>query len=281
MPPAPSEPKNYRPTDAYANNPMAVAISRSLVPQLRRVAGAKLPEYMVPSAFVVLDKLPLTENGKVDRKALPAPDQARRDVEQGYLAPRTPAEEMVAAIWADVLRLERVGVRDDFFELGGHSLNATQVVSRVRDAFHVELPLCALFETPNVAGLVKTIEGLQRIDGHAEAPEIVVVPRDQPLPLSFAQQRLWFLDQMDPGKHLYNVPRAIRMTGDLNIEALESSLNQLVARHEILRTTYGVADDQPVQNIAPRLAIALPVVDLSSLPPGEREQQAAQMVQAE
>jgi acyl carrier protein len=150
------------------------------------VAGAKLPEYMIPSAFVVLDKLPLTENGKVDRKALPAPDQSRRDVEQGYLAPRTPAEEMVAAIWADVLRLERVGVRDDFFELGGHSLNATQVVSRVRDAFRVELPLRALFETPTVEGLAKTIEGLRRSDRALDAPEILPVSRDQDLPLSFA-----------------------------------------------------------------------------------------------
>jgi acyl carrier protein len=202
-------------------------------------------------------------------------------VEQGYLAPRGPAEEMVSAIWADVLRLERVGVRDDFFELGGHSLNATQVVSRVRDAFRVELPLRALFETPTVEGLAKTIEGLQRSDRTSNAPEILPVPRNQDLPLSFAQQRLWFLDQMDPGKYLYNVPRAIRMTGHLNVEALESSLNGLVARHEILRTTYGVVDDQPVQKIAPQFAMTLPVVDLSSLSPGEREQQAAELVQVE
>jgi acyl carrier protein len=281
MPLAPGEPQVYRPVDAYANNPMAVAISRNLVPQLRRVAGAKLPEYMIPSAFVVLDKLPLTENGKVDRKALPAPDQSRRDVEQGYLAPRTPAEEMVAAIWADVLRLERVGVRDDFFELGGHSLNATQVVSRVRDAFRVELPLRALFETPTVEGLAKTIEGLRRSDRALDAPEILPVSRDQDLPLSFAQQRLWFLDQMDPGKHLYNVPRAIRMTGALDVEALERGINDLIARHEILRTTYGVAKDQPIQKIAPRLEITLAVADLSSLSPSQRELQAAQMVQAE
>jgi amino acid adenylation domain-containing protein len=281
MPLAPGEPKVYRPVDAYANNPMAVAISRNLVSQLRRMASAKLPEYMVPSALVVLDKLPLTENGKVDRKSLPAPDQSRRDVEQGYVAARTPAEEMVAAIWADVLRLERVGARDDFFELGGHSLNATQVVSRVRDAFRVELPLRALFETPTVEGLAKTIEGLQRSDRGSDAPEMLPVSRDQDLPLSFAQQRLWFLDQMDPGKHLYNVPRAIRMTGALSVEAFERAINDLIARHEILRTTYGVVNDHPVQKITLRLEITLAVADLSSLSPSQREQQAAQLVQEE
>jgi amino acid adenylation domain-containing protein len=248
---------------------------------LRTYVLPSLPDYMIPSAVVELDALPLTPNGKVDRKALPAPDQSRRDGQQGYVAARTPAEEMVAGIWANVLRVERLGIRDDFFELGGHSLNATQVVSRVRDAFRVELPLRAIFETPTVEGLAKTIERLRSTNHSSEIPAVLTVPRNRPLPLSFAQQRLWFLDQMDPGKHLYNVPRAIRMTGALNIEALELSLNGLIARHEILRTTYGVVNDQPVQKIASRLAIALPVIDLSSLTSGEREQQAAQMVQAE
>jgi len=281
VPPPPGEPKTYGSYDSYASNPMAVAIGRNLVPQLRRIAGAKLPEYMVPGAFVILDKLPLTENGKVDRKALPAPDQSRRDIEQGYVAPHTPTEEMVAAIWADVLRVEKVGIRDDFFELGGHSLNATQVVSRVREAFHVELSLRAIFETPTVEGLTQAIETLRRNEAGSQAPPVIAVSRDQELPLSFAQQRLWFLDQMDPGNHLYNVPRAIRLKGLLNVAAMEKALNGLVARHEILRTTYGVVNDHPVQKIASEFTINLPVADLSSLPRNQREQQAAHMVQVE
>ena len=280
-PTVPVEPKTYGTYDSYASNPMAVAIGRNLVPQLRRMAGARLPEYMVPAAFVILDKLPLTENGKVDRKALPAPDQSRRDIEQGYVAPQTPTEEMVAAIWADVLRVERVGTRDDFFELGGHSLNATQVVSRVREAFRVELPLRAIFEAPTVEGLAQTIDTLRRDEAGTKAPPVIAVSRDRELPLSFAQQRLWFLDQMDPGNHLYNVPRALRLKGSLHITAMEQALNGLIARHEILRTTYGVVDDHPVQKIADELTITLPVVDLSSLPLPEREQRAIQMVQAE
>ena len=281
MPAAPGEPKIYGTYDAYSSNPMAVAISRELVPQLRRVASAKLPEYMVPSAFVVLDKLPLTENGKVDRKALPAPDQSRRDVEQGYIAPRSPAEEMVAAIWADVLRLERVGVRDEFFDLGGHSLNATQVVSRVREAFRVELPLRAMFETPTVEGLARTIEGLQRSEHGSEAPAMVRVSRDREIPLSFAQQRLWFLDQMDPGNYLYNVPRAMRLRGKLNVAAMERAINDLIARHEILRTSYGTANDHPVQVIAPELKMPLPLIDFSSLPESQREAKVFELVQSE
>src|SRR5205807_2968059 len=135
------------------NNPLSGKIVRNLVPQLRQLAGEKLPEYMVPAAFVILDSLPLTENGKVDRRALPAPDQLRPELEGNFVAPRTPAEELIAGIWAEVLRLERIGVHDDFFDLGGHSLNATQVVSRVREAFKVEMPLRALFESPTVEAL--------------------------------------------------------------------------------------------------------------------------------
>jgi acyl carrier protein len=280
-PVGPEEPESYGAPESYANNPMNVAISRILIPELRRVAGARLPEYMVPSAFVILEKLPLTENGKVDRKALPAPDQSRRDVQQGFVPPRTPAEEMVAAIWADVLRLERVGVLDDFFELGGHSLNATQVVSRVREAFRVELPLRALFETPTVEGLTQAIERLQRSAQVSQAPPLAPVGRDREIPLSFAQQRLWFLDQMDPGNHLYNVPRAMRLIGKLNPQALEQALHGLVARHEILRTNYGVVNDHPVQKIASQRSITLGRLDLSSLPREHRELQAAQIVQIE
>jgi amino acid adenylation domain-containing protein/FkbH-like protein len=270
-----------KPGSLYANNPLSGKIVRNLVPQLRQLAGEKLPEYMVPSAFVVLESLPLTENGKVDRRALPAPDQLRPELEGNYVAPRTPAEELVAGIWAEVLKLERVGIHDDFFDLGGHSLNATQVVSRVREAFKVEMPLRALFESPTVEALARTIASLKRHDLASEIPPVVPVPRDRNLPLSFAQQRLWFLDQLDPGNPLYNVPRAIRLTGNLNVQAMKRALNDLVARHEILRTSYQVVDDQPVQVIAPQLAFELPVLDLSRLDKRKREEEARRIVQEE
>ena len=279
MPSAPGEPKVFKPLSAYANNPLAVAIARNLVPQVRRLASQKLPEYMVPSAFVVLDSLPLTENGKVDRRALPAPDQSRPDLEGNFVAPRTPAEEILASIWADVLRLEQAGIRDNFFELGGHSLSATRVVSRVRQAFGVELPLRSLFETPTIEALAHTIENLKRTE--YAAPPIVRVARKQTIPLSFAQQRLWFLDQMDPGNWLYNVPRAIRLTGKINLEAMKKAVNGLIGRHEILRTNYRVINDHAAQVIAERLTIEMPVTDLSSLPGGRREEEARRMVQAE
>jgi len=270
-----------KPWSFYANNPLSGRIVRNLVPQLRQLAGEKLPEYMVPAAFVILDSLPLTENGKVDRRALPAPDQLRPELEGNFVAPRTPAEELIAGIWAEVLRLERVGIHDDFFDLGGHSLNATQVVSRVREAFKVEMPLRALFESPTVEALSRTIAALKRRDLSAEIPPLVPVPRDRSVPLSFAQQRLWFLDQLDPGNPLYNVPRAIRLTGNLNVQAMKRALNDLVARHEILRTTYQVVHDRPIQVIAPHLAFELPVIDLSQLDRSKREEEARRIVQEE
>jgi len=197
------------------------------------------------------------------------------------MLPRTPAEELIARILAEVLRLERVGIHDDFFDLGGHSLNATQVVSRVREAFKIEMPLRALFESPTVEALSRTIAALKRRDVGAEIPPLVPVPRDRSVPLSFAQQRLWFLDQLDPGNPLYNVPRAIRLTGNLNVQAMKRALNDLVARHEILRTTYQVVHDRPIQVIAPHLAFELPVIDLSQLDRSKREEEARRIVQEE
>ena len=149
----PGESDAIRPWAAYANNPLRQRVAGKLVPQLRLWVGGKLPEYMVPSAFVLLDAMPLTANGKVNRRALPAPEQSRTEGLSDYRAPQTPVEEMVAAIFADVLRVERVGIDDNFFELGGHSLSATQVVSRIRQNLHVDLPVRALFESPTVAEL--------------------------------------------------------------------------------------------------------------------------------
>ncbi|WP_420127102.1 non-ribosomal peptide synthase/polyketide synthase [Longimicrobium sp.] len=240
-----------RPWETYANDPQWGRRMRTLVPALREAARARLPEYMVPSAFVVLESFPVTPNGKVDRGALPAPDTgAARGT---YVAPRTPAEERMAGIWAEVLGVERVGAEDHFFDLGGHSLLATQLVSRVREAFGAELPLRAVFEAPALAALVGRVEALRTgTPGDAAAPPLVPVPRDgSPLPLSFAQQRQWFIDQMEGAGAAYHVAWRVRLRGPLDPRVLERALQRIVARHESLRTTFPAVQGEPRQRIAP------------------------------
>ena len=182
----------------YANKPLQEKLNRKLIAKVRRHLEENLPEYMVSPAFMVLDALPLTPNGKLDRKALPVPDHNRPELEATYVAPRTPTEETLAAIWADVLKLDRVGIHDAFFDLGGHSLLAMQVISRVRNAFQTELPLRALFEAPTIEGLSSEIA--KKLDGIVERAQTAIPHRTSggPAPLSFAQQRLWFLDQLEP-----------------------------------------------------------------------------------
>ncbi len=248
---------------------------------LRNWVKERLPEYMVPVAWVELARLPLSPNGKVDRKHLPAPEYERPELAGEYRGPRTPAEEVVAGIWAEVLKLERVGIDDQFFELGGHSLLATQVVSRIRQAFQVELPLRALFEAPTVAGLAERVEALQREQQGPLAPPIRPVPRSAPLPLSFAQQRLWFLDRLDPKNASYNVPYVARLKGPLQPDVLENSLNEIVRRHETLRTSFRVIDSGPVQVVEPHIKLPLVVQDLRSLAEAERESEALRRAKAE
>jgi amino acid adenylation domain-containing protein len=244
---------------------------------LREQLSARLPGYMLPSAYVVLDHLPLSANGKVDRRALPAPERAAGE---DYAAPRTAAEEVLAAIWAEVLHLERVGVEDGFFDLGGHSLLATQVISRARQAFGVEVPLRVLFEAPTVAALAGRIEGLRSAAG-PPAPPIGRIPRDRPLPLSFAQQRLWLVDRLDPGNLAYNLSYALRLRGALDADALRASLDALVARHETLRTTFAEQGGGPVQVIHPPAPVPLPELDLRDLPEAEREARAERLAVGE
>ncbi|HYH80726.1 MAG TPA: condensation domain-containing protein, partial [Longimicrobium sp.] len=238
--------------------------------ELREHLRRSLPEYMMPAAFVLLEALPLTPNGKLDRKALPAPEYAA-DADR-YAAPRTPTEEVLAGIWAEVLRLERVGVEESFFELGGHSLLATRVVSRIRDVFAIELPLRALFEGPTVAELAGRVEEMRRAELPV-LPPVVPTERAGTLPLSFAQERLWFIDRLEPGSAVYNISLAWRLAGALDERALERSLSEIVRRHEALRTVFAEVDGSPVQVIAPFGGFVVPVEDLSVL--GEVEREAA------
>ncbi len=241
------------------------------ISELRDFVGEKLPEYMVPSAFMTLDTLPLTPNGKVDRKALPQPEWTRPELESAFEAPRTTAEEMLAGIWTDVLGLDRVGVHDNFFELGGHSLLAIQVVSRVREAFQVEPALRDLFETPTIAGLAERIETVIRANQGLQAPPIERVTREGNLPLSFGQQRLWFLDKLAQGSSFYNISFAIRVGGNLDVAALEWSLKEIARRHEGLRTTFSSVDGQPVQIISDTISLTVPLIDLTELAEGQRD----------
>ncbi|HSF41084.1 MAG TPA: amino acid adenylation domain-containing protein, partial [Thermoanaerobaculia bacterium] len=241
------------------------------VARLREILKSRLPAYMVPSAFVELPALPLTPSGKVDRRALPRPSAERVD-EAAFVAPRTPTEAALAAIWTDVLGVERVGVHDGFFDLGGHSLLATQVAARVREIFRVELPLAVLFRETALEALARAIDALLASEGAGEAaPAIRPVPRDGEIPLSFSQQRLWFLDQLAPGNPFYNLAGGMRLAGPLDPGALCRSVGEMVRRHETLRTGFAAVAGRPVQRIVPELPVALPVLDLSALPPEERE----------
>jgi acyl carrier protein len=209
----------------------------------------RLPGYMVPGTLVQLAELPLTPNGKVDRKALAQREDVGQRSNGQSVLPRTAVEELLASIWAGVLRVGSVGVEENFFELGGHSLLATQVMSRVREVFGVEVPLRSLFEQPTVAALAAKIEAALRGERGVVAPPLVRVSRERELPLSFAQQRLWFLDQLEPGSAFYNVPTAVRLQGELNVEALERTLTEIVRRHEVLRTVFQSVNGDAVQVI--------------------------------
>src|ERR1043166_8673785 len=237
--------------------------------ELREYLKERLPDYMVPSWLVWLSELPLTPNGKLDRRALPAPE--RVSAESGAEI-RNPIEEIVAGIWSELLHVSQLRAGDNFFELGGHSLLATQLVSRLRAAFSVELPLRLLFEFPTVAGQARAIEEALRGEAGVTAPPILAFEDRSRLPLSFAQQRLWFLDQLEPGTSTYNIPAAMRLRGSLDVAALERSISEVVRRHEVLRTTFVSVDGEPVQVIAPAQPVRMPVLDLSELSEAECEQ---------
>ncbi|HSF42931.1 MAG TPA: amino acid adenylation domain-containing protein, partial [Thermoanaerobaculia bacterium] len=244
---------------------------------LRQALQRRLPAYMVPAAFVALESLPLTPQGKVDRKALPVPEEGVRKWE----GPRNVVEELLAGIWSEVLRRERIGIQESFFELGGHSLMATQVISRVRRHFGIDLPLRALFEGPTIEELARQIDQLLRDEGERPEPVIAPVGREADLPLSFAQERLWFLDQLDPGTPTYNMPLALQLGGRLEMEVLRRSLQRLTERHEVLRTRFVTVEGRPVQVIGEVTELALPLVDLASLEEAAREAEAHRLLREE
>lgn len=249
--------------------------------QLRGYLRERLPEYLVPSAFVLLESLPLLRSGKVDRHALSS--QVERRIEGGsrYVAPRNPTEEILAGCWADVLKVERVGVNDNFFDLGGHSLLATQLMSRVRDAFKIEIPLRSLFNSPTLAELAQDIEAKMLSGQGLQIPTISRGSRDGSLPLSFAQQRLWFINQLQPNSPVYHLASALHISGPLDRKALQQSLEEILRRHEVLRTSFAVMNGQPVQIIAPHSEFTLPTVDLSAMPGSEREAELQRLMKEE
>jgi amino acid adenylation domain-containing protein len=249
--------------------------------ELQGFLKERLPKYMVPSAWVELEAFPLTPNGKINRRALPAPLRINTRLEGAFAAPRGPLEEALVEIWQDVLEVDHLGIQDNFFDLGGHSLLGTQIFSRIQRNFSVALPLRHLFETPTVAGVAEKLEVLLRGGQPIEALEVHPAPRDTDLPLSLAQQRLWFLDQLDPDQQAYFITKTCRLRGPLDFQALEQSLNEILKRHESLRTTFAIVDEQIIQCIASTSHLSLPLIDLRETPEDERETEAHRLVTQE
>jgi amino acid adenylation domain-containing protein len=246
--------------------------------ELRSFLTSRLPQHMIPSSFVILESLPLTPNGKIDRRALVGRSAERPEPTGGFVVPRSGVEEVLTRIWAEVLKIDRIGIHDNFFELGGHSLLATQVVARARSAFAAEVSLRSFFDAPTVAGLAERIETLL---GREDRRPVVAPEKRVNLPLSFSQERLWFLDRLNPDSPIYNIPSAFVLTGRLDVAALEKCLNEIVRRHEILRTTFRAVEGQPEQLVSPELTLTLPVIDLRDLPNDRRQAERDRLVSEE
>ncbi|NOJ74062.1 non-ribosomal peptide synthetase, partial [Paenibacillus alvei] len=256
----------------------AYLVGEGSAQEWRAYLSERLPSYMVPTYFVQMDSLPLTPNGKIDTRALPIPTVSSQE---GYAAPQTPAEELVAAVWSQLLGVERIGIYDSFFDLGGHSLLATQAVSRLREVFGMEVAVRDLFQYPTIESLSRRLTLLAQGGEGEKRPPIQAVERGVHMPTSYAQQRLWFLDQLEPNSPLYNIPCAWRLQGAWKLDALEQAYDALIQRHEALRTVIGEANGEPVQIIREHQPERLPVTDLRHLASEDREREMKSLMQAE
>jgi amino acid adenylation domain-containing protein/FkbM family methyltransferase len=249
---------------------------------LKKYTKEKLPDYMTPAAFVLMDKFPLTRNGKIDRATLPRPEEIVKENEVEETSNWSLFEELISGIWKEVLKVDRVGREDNFFEIGGHSLLATLVVSRIRNVFGIEIGVLSIFDEPTLFGFAGIVQGAVKKGKNNHARPLVRTPRDQPPPLSFAQQRLWFLDQLAPQSPFYNLPRAVRLHGALDIDVLTRVINEIIRRHESLRTRIKVINQgeapEPVQMIDEWVPREFEVIDLMAFPRSERDQEAWEVV---
>ncbi len=245
--------------------------------ELQRLLREKLPEHMIPSAFVILDKLPLTPSGKVDRKALPEPDLSTQQAV--YIAPRTSIEKALCEIWQALLGVERVGITDNFFQLGGHSLLATRLASRIHQQYNVSLPLKTVFAEQTLEHLAQAIK---RLDSGLDHPPLVRIPREGHLLPSYAQQRLWLLDQIDGGSAHYNISGGLRLSGNLDLEALNQAFTTILNRHESLRTCFAIGEDgQPYQVIQSVDQFGVAIQDLSQLAGAVQQQTVDELLDTE
>ncbi|ADO68947.1 non-ribosomal peptide synthetase [Stigmatella aurantiaca] len=267
------------PAARHANDPLRERMERRLESDLRKRAQDQLPDYMVPASIMVIDAIPMTGNGKVDRRALPVP-AAPQGLETAYVEPRTGEEEILVSIFAELLGAERVGVHESFFDLGGHSLLATQVVSRARAVFGVDVPLRTLFDSPTVAGLAAAVQQLRKRSNAAALDFSPPMERPPRIPLSSSQERLWVLDRIEETRApIYIIPLVLRLRGTLNQEALRQSLDGIIQRHEALRTRFPTVDGQPVQEIAEELHAELPPSEELGHGAGATEAEISKLIQ--
>ncbi len=239
---------------------------------IRTYAARQLPDYMVPSSWIQIQQMPLSPNGKIDRQALSRIESTEpAQASMKYVEPQTPIQRGLAEIWTEVLGRDTIGIHDHFFNIGGHSLMATQVISRVNDTFNVSIPVARMFERPTIAGFADLLCSLQREQDSSDTPPLVPVERGNTAPLSFAQQRLWFISQMEPDNPVYNIPMAMGLEGKLDLDALQKSVNRIITRHETLRSRFRHEGGKPVQIIDAIDVIDMPVIDMSHIAPADRD----------
>ncbi|SCN41681.1 non-ribosomal peptide synthetase [Bacillus wiedmannii] len=268
--------KEDRPGDKQL---VAYVVGEGDTEEWREYLKKQLPHYMVPAYFFKIEGMPLTPNGKVNRKALLELEE--QFISEDITTSRTPVEELIVSVWGQVLGIRNISVQDSFFEIGGHSLLATQVISRLQEIFQIELPVRELFEYATVESLAKRLDELRKGNRKREAPPLKPMERGETIPLSYAQQRLWFIDQFTPNSALYNMPMVCRLTGNWLPEALETGWNHLIERHESLRTVFHEVNGHPVQQIEPYVFRSIPKIDLTMLSPEDREEEVKRLIQQE